>query len=337
METDKKRASTNGRFRHTPFGRTLVSNLFGRQQGTKMSASKLTGRPLKTNAQRLKLLMFGPPGCGKTTAAIQMPRPYILDMERGCVHYKGLIDKAGGVVVPAEDENDPSSKPSKPPPSYNEVVSEIHALMTEDHPYQTLVIDPVTPLYDQLLTDAEKKVGRDWGVHYQDAAKKMKRLMNLILGLDMNVIMTAHSKNEYGDALKVIGQTFDGWKNLPYIFDLVLRLRQVSPQVREAEVIKTRISQFPSGDQFAWSYEAIADRYGVDVLERKSAKLDLATDEHVIQFNDLFAKLEETEIERLGIKKALRGVADIADLEDARIVKGISVLEEYLSTKKGSM
>ena len=282
--------------------------------------SKLRAKPPEESESRLKMLLFGPPGSGKTTAAIQMPRPCIIDCERGSVHYKDLIDKAGGAVLQTR--------------SVSEIIEEIHRLITEKHPYQTLVIDPVTTAYNELLEGCEKRVGTDFGRHYGAAGKSMKRLMNLILSLDMNVIMTSHAKNEYGEGLKVIGQTFDAWKSLPYMFDLVIRLNLVTRTNREAEVVKTRLSQFPSGDRFAWSYEAIAERYGVDIMERDAKPVELATAEHVDVFSDLLAKLTESEIERLGIKKALRGVDDVADLEDARIVNGILLIEAYLKNGK---
>ena len=45
----------------------------------------------------------------------------------------------------------------------------------------------------------------------------MKHLLSLLLRLDMNVIITAHSKNEYGNNMVVLGQTFDCYKKLDYL------------------------------------------------------------------------------------------------------------------------
>ena len=323
METDKKRASTNGRFRHTPFGRTLVSNLFGRQQGTKMSAKrKLKGKAPKPEEKRGKALFFGKAGVGKTTAAIQWPMPYVIDCERGTTNYDKIINAKGGVVMHTV--------------SVQEIIDEVRTLITVEHPYQTLVIDPITAAYSELLDDCEKRVGTDFGRHYGAAAKHMKRLVNLFVNLDMNVVITAHAKNEYGDGLKVIGETFDAWRNLDYTLDLAFRITALSATQREAEVTKTRLESFPLHDRFVWSYDAFADRYGRGLLERNAVPIELATDEHVIQFNDMLNKLTEQEINRLGIKKALRGVDNVADLEDVRIVKGIDLIGDYLS-QKGSM
>ena len=144
--------------------------------------------------KRLKLFMFGPAGVGKTTAAIQFPRPYIIDCERGTENYDKTITAAGGAVYQTTD--------------IHEVIAEVKALLTEAHEFRTLVIDPITTVYNDLLEKCEAKVGSDFGRHYGAANKEMKRLANLIMALDMNVVITAHAKAEYGDNLKKLGYTF---------------------------------------------------------------------------------------------------------------------------------
>ena len=84
----------------------------------------------------------------------------------------------------------------------------------------------------------------------------MKRLANLIMTLDMNVVITAHAKTEYGQNFAKIGYTFDGWRQLDYWFDLVVELGKKGKK-RTARVVKTRIDTFPDEDVFEWSYDAI--------------------------------------------------------------------------------
>ena len=265
--------------------------------------------------RRLKLLLYGQAGVGKTMAAIQMPCPYIIDAERGTDHYGDMIEASGGAVFQTT--------------AMAEVIGEVRSLTTEEHPYRTLVLDPVTPVYQDLLDESEKRVGSEWGRHYGEANKAMKRLANLVMALDMNVIVTAHAKALYGDAMKQVGQTFDGWKRLDYLFDLVLELERRGKK-RVAKVVKTRIGAFPDGDVFEWSYDAIADRYGQDVLEKQADVVTLATEEHLQQFNSLLGQLSAAERQRLGIDRALRGVANLADLPDERVVHGITLMQSHL-------
>ena len=265
--------------------------------------------------KRLKLLLYGPAGVGKTMAAVQMPVPYVLDCERGTDHYGEIVKQSGGAVFQTVD--------------VDELISELRALLADQHEYRTLVIDPITTVYDDLLAKCEQKVGTQFGRHYGMANTQMKRLINLVTALDMNVIITAHAKAVYGENLRVLGQTFDGWKRLDYMFDLVLELERRG-QKRIAKVVKTRIAAFPDGDEFEWSYDAIADRYGRDILEKQAGTVQLATSEQVARLKTLLAQISEEEQQRLRIDKALAGVADMADLPAERICKGIELLERHL-------
>src|SRR5690348_6890314 len=222
--------------------------------------------------KRLKLFMYGPAGVGKTTAAIQFPRSYIIDCERGAENYGKLINESGSVVMQTTDMQD--------------AIDEVKALLTEKHEYRTLVIDPITTVYNDLLEKCEAKVGSDFGRHYGAANKEMKRLANLIMALDMNVIVTAHAKTEYGANLSKLGYTFDGWRQLDYWFDLVIELGKKGKK-RTAKVVKTRIETFPDEDVFEWSYDAIKKRYDASILEREAMTVALATPEHVREVKEL--------------------------------------------------
>ncbi len=232
----------------------------------------LRARKPEAVVKRLKMFMFGPAGVGKTTAAIQFPNSYIIDGERGTENYDQLITQSGSVVYPTTD--------------INEVVQEVKSLLTERHDFRTLVIDPITPVYNDLLDKCESQVGADFGRHYGAANKTMKRLANLIMNLDMNVIVTAHAKTEYGANLAKIGYTFDGWRQLDYWFDLVVELGKKGKR-RMARVAKTRIETFPDEDVFEWSYDAIKKRYDASILERAAQQVALASPEQVREIKDL--------------------------------------------------
>jgi hypothetical protein len=232
----------------------------------------LRARKPEAVTKRLKLFMFGPAGVGKTTAAIQFPNSYVIDCERGSENYDKLITESGSAVFQTTD--------------IQEVIAEVKSLLTERHDYRTLVIDPITPIYNDLLDKCETQVGSDFGRHYGAANKTMKRLANLIMSLDMNVVVTAHAKPEYGQNLAKIGYTFDGWKQLDYWFDLVVELGKRGKK-RFAKVVKTRLDSFPDEDVFEWSYDAIKRRYDVNVLEKEASQVRLASPEQVKEIKDL--------------------------------------------------
>jgi len=236
----------------------------------------LRARKPEAVEKRLKLFMYGPAGVGKTTAAIQFPNSYIIDAERGTDNYDKLITASGSAVFQTTD--------------MIEVISEIKSLMTERHDYRTLVIDPITTVYNDLLEKCEAKVGSAHGRHYGEANKLMKRLANLIMSLDMNVVITAHAKAEYGDNMKVLGHTFDGWRQLDYWFDLVVLLGKQGKGrniKRMAKVVKTRVDTFPDEDEFEWNYDAIKKRWDVSVLERAAGNITVASAEDVREIKEL--------------------------------------------------
>jgi hypothetical protein len=250
----------------------------------------LRGKQPEAVEKRLKMLMFGMAGAGKTTAAISFPAPYVIDTERGSENsqYLKLIKKNKGALFQSSD--------------FSEIVAEIRALLTEKHDYKTLVIDPLTTVYNNLLDGASKNAkGEDntgFGRHYQEANKQLKHLLNLLLRLDMNVIITAHAKNEYGANLNILGTTYDCYKKLDYLFDLVLEIKKLGV-TRTGVVRKTRISTFDEFEEFEFSYVEVAKRYGKDILEKDAKAEEVATYEQVT--------------EALRLVELLRVPADVVD------------------------
>lgn len=244
--------------------------------------------------KRLKAFFYGRAGVGKTTAAIQFPAPYLIDTEKGSENdqYIKLLEKSGGVIFQTSD--------------FNEVMQEIRALMAEKHSYKTLIIDPMTILYNDLLDKCSSKRktqqdpdGTAYGGHAKLAEAKMKELINLLYQLDMNVIITSHQKNEYsmnGKEMTLVGQTFDCFKKMDYLFDLVIEVQKRGKD-RVGLIKKSRIENFKEDTTFKFSYDEIADLYGREICERISNPIKLATPDQVNTLRmlvDLYKEPPET-------------------------------------------
>jgi hypothetical protein len=286
----------------------------------------LKGRKPELIQKRLKMLGFGPAGVGKTTAAIQFPKPYLIDTERGAENesYVRALEKAGGAYYFTNDAD--------------ELIAEVRSLISEKHPYKTLVIDPLTTIYNDLLDkSAAALISRDdptgtaFSRHKGAADRKIKHLLNLLLRLDMNIIVTSHAKTRWerdGKNIIETGQTFDCYGKLDYLFDLVIEVQKRGAE-RVGIVKKTRLSAFPEAEIFPFSYDEIAARYGRDLLEKDAAPVALATPSQVATLRILLAdRADKEELVEKWLQKA--GADELSEIPSEAISKCIA----WLNTQK---
>lgn len=258
---------------------------------------------------RFKALFYGKPGTGKTTCSLQFPKPYYIDCEGGADKkaYTKLLKEQGGLYYRTQD--------------FDDLYNEIRTLANEKHEFKTVIIDPITYVYSELvescadrLSEGGKK-GEANGRHWALANRMIKKLVTLLLKLDMNVIVTAHSKNEYAGDMAVIGQTFDGYKKLDYMFDLVIETSKTLSGQYVGHVVKSRVEPFSSISKFDFSFKEIERLVGAEVLGKEAIPLELISDE---TYNQLMVSLESPEIQRV---LKLKGIEEMSDLTEEQAQK----------------
>lgn len=234
--------------------------------------------------QRLKAMFYGEMGTGKSTCACQFPFTAYIDTEDTASKKKyaqAISDNQGQVLATGD---------------FEEILSQVKELMSTKHEFKTLVIDSLTIPYDNLQADCERVVGNEFGRHVTAANKKMKLLVNLLLRIDMNVIVTCQAKKEYGNNMSVVGQTYSCYNRLGYMFDLVFET-QVRGDKFYAVTKKSRIDEFPMNESFVFSYDEVIKRYGAETIEKAVVTQELASKkqvDEVLRLIDLFKIPEET-------------------------------------------
>jgi GTPase SAR1 family protein len=280
--------------------------------------------------KRLKMFVFGPAGVGKTTACLQFPKSYIIDTEKGTDFYADTINKSGSVVLQTLNPDD--------------IQEELHSLLTEPHGYKTLVIDPITQVYNatqekwtrvfEKNAKSEKEAEiQDFGMRYWGKVKgNFKALQRLMLSLDMNVIITSHQKDIYGVGMAKIGVGPDSMKGDEYIFDYVFQVERRGKDLI-AKTIKERAelgkNKFP--EEFVWSYENFVKFYGQEIIERDTVPVAMATPEQVEKLKNLISivKVDEDVIQKW-LAKA--DVDDFSEMNSAVIQKCIDYVQAKLDS-----
>jgi len=239
----------------------------------------LKGKTPTPEEQRLKVFIFGPPGAGKTLAGLQFPNTYIIDTAKETSRYWKLIQKTNSVVF---DCSDPF-----------EVLKELETLRDGKHNYQTVMIDELTTLYQNLQTiwtdrfikaqgESSRKQNsadnllEDFGYRYWDKVKRdWRRILGTLKQLDMNVICNAHQKDKYGDNMKIIGVTSNSDKTDEFAFDFVFRFIVRGKDQYKAICEKQRIlpieidpeaKRFPK--EFDWNYPNLLKFYNKEYIEK---------------------------------------------------------------------
>ena len=292
----------------------------------------LKGKQPEQIEKRLKMFIFGEAGVGKTTAALQFPNAYVIDTEKGAENYAATIKKSGSAIFQSNN--------------FDEIRDEVRALLTEKHPYKTLIIDPITQVYnaaqekwqrifDKYATDAKNKEIQDYGPRFWGKVKAdFKSLQRMLLSLDMNVIITSHQKILYGENMVKLGETYDSIKGEDYVYDLVFQLVKVADK-RFAYVRKERAelgqNKFP--ERFEWSYDNFLKLYGKEAIEREAKPVAMATPEQVEKAKKLLEVVKiEDEVVSKWFDKA--GVNAWDEMEEDKILGCIKFMEKKLNDLK---
>jgi hypothetical protein len=298
-----------------------------------MATSKLKAVPPKSaEPKKPKILIYGKPGAGKTWASLDFPGCYYIDTEGGAnlEHYTDKLKASGGVYMGPEQGS----------LDFQTVIEQVQALGTESHKFKSIVIDSVSKLFNTAIAVEAERLGdkNAFGADKKPAVANMRRLVNWLSRVDMNVILISHEKPEWGLNAKgervEIGNTFDCYDKLEYELDLCLNVIKAGP-TRIARIRKSRILNFKDGEVFPWSYEDFSRLYGKEVIEKTSVALELATPQQLDEMQKLLTvvRLPDGQEEKW---LAAAQVSGWQEMTSSRIAAAIAHIKRTYLSQEGA-
>jgi len=146
-------------------------------------------KTIHTDNMKLKVLVYGGSGTGKTTFASTFPKPFYFDFDGGMlsvrgkdIEYETYVDKS--MLRPDAYER------------FNTKLEELHAMTSL--PYQTVVLDSITTMQEAVLRSIQstnRTLGKqttlqEWGM----LVGKMEDILYRINSLNVNIVAIAHEQ-----------------------------------------------------------------------------------------------------------------------------------------------
>ena len=233
---------------------------------------------VEDSPRRLKVILWGDTGTGKTPTALQFPSPVVVDMEKGTVPFQDKF--AFGRMHATTPE---------------ELMKAIRWLGENKHTYKTVVVDPLTVYWESLQKKwSEIFLLREKGTvgfkheffdfqptHWGTIKDELKEMLRALFNLDMNIIVTCREKARYKDTGFMIkdGVTHDGEKNLPYWFDVNIHCIKDDEGKRKGVCIRDRYGRLPEGEDFPLSYRIFEKNFSDLRLNDEAEVTPLITEE----------------------------------------------------------
>ncbi len=245
------------------------------------------------SSERMKLLVWGGSGVGKTPLALSFPNVAMVDFENGAAPYEGVFDFG-----------------RMPATTVEELDRAIDFLASGAHNFRTVAVDSMSVFWEVLQAKwselfLRRNVGgkgfkgdfytmqpSDWAHVKAD----YRRLIRRLTMLGMNVVATARSKDRFaegGQMMTKIGETFDAEKGTNYLFDTVIRLDRFDPAsgILSGECLRDRWRRLPKGP-FDVSFETFRSVVGGERVDLRATPVEMASAEQAEEINALRIKLE---------------------------------------------
>jgi hypothetical protein len=219
------------------------------------------------STKKYKLFFWGPEGSFKTRTALRLgnvpdgkqPSLAIIDTESGSEHYSGEFNFLRIVTV-------------NPDKVYNAVKN----LVRNPGNVKTLVIDSFTIYYQSLISKyvdlfmlreitSKGNKGEYYVLQprdYQAINREAYNLVRMLIASDLNIIVTAHAKDKWGENMQIEGLTPDAPKKMSHFFDTVIEIETgVDGKFHGYVRSKDRTNKIAVNESIPWHSDIAAVEY----------------------------------------------------------------------------
>lgn len=201
---------------------------------------------------KLKIMVWGESGCGKSRFALSAPAPIVVDLEGSTRLYANEFDFWKAEIDKTNEKASNSAILTK------SVVEEI--IKGEYPDRKTLVIDPVTDLLDTIedlcAKQYEQMIGKKigelnqlqktkWYAYRRECSRSM---LNQLKDAPVNLILIARAKTVWDSKdgkTQPVGLSYDALEIVEYLMDIVIQLEK-TPSGTRAVVKKSRLGNLPT-------------------------------------------------------------------------------------------
>lgn len=278
-------------------------------------------KPGEVKPSKVKMMISGDPGSGKTWFSLEWPSVYLIDAEGGAVRkqYQEKLKNVNGLYFGVEQGSG----------AFDNVIAEVKTLATTKHDRKTLIIDSFSHLYLQEAAEAEEKIGSEFGKDKKAANKPSRQLLRWINKCDMNVLLITHNKAKWarkGNDIYQDGNTFEGYPKLEYDLDLWI---EILPGYKNFIIKKSRIQSLPQGDSMPLSFKYFSEIYGADIIDADVNPVEMASESHIGALNK-FIDILNIDVETIDKWKKKVDVDDFSEMTKEQIEGLLTSLQNKL-------
>lgn len=247
-----------------------------------------TARKASIADAKIKMLVWGDTGCGKSRFALSSPKPLVIDTEKSTLLYANEFDFLVAEVNANDKPVNDVTKPGNNKTGTNTYTSLILTIIDElsndlYDDVDTIVIDNITDVLDSyenhllrsyeynMLTkkDANGNIQMTRSLGDLSAIERTKwyayrrdhirNFIDKIKALDKNIIFTGRSRLEWNGTQPTGNKIFDGHEILPSLMDVVIHLKKERQGEINGIVQKSRLGDLPDVIDVSKGWESISE------------------------------------------------------------------------------